>query len=48
LIKIKRGTDDEFDQFLSELSGLLMKYNFEFSKGRKVRDISIKSAPEEK
>jgi len=41
-------TDDEFDQFLSELSGLLMKFNFEFSKGRKGRDISIISAPEEK
>jgi len=41
-------TDDEFDQFLSELSGLLVKYNFEFSKGRKARDISIVSAPEEK
>ncbi len=41
-------TDDEFDHFLSELSGLLVKYNFEFSKGRKARDISIISAPEEK
>ncbi len=41
-------TDDEFNQFLSQLSGLLMKYNFAFSKGRKDRDISIKSAPEEK
>ena len=41
-------TDDEFDQFLSELRGLLMKYSFEFSKGRKARDISIISAPEEK
>ena len=38
-------TDDEFDQFLSELGGLLVKYNFEFSKGRKARDISIVSAP---
>ncbi|MCR3921417.1 MAG: helix-turn-helix domain-containing protein [Firmicutes bacterium] len=41
-------TDDEFDQFLSELSGLLRKYSFEYSKGRKARDISIISAPEEK
>ncbi|PKM89212.1 MAG: hypothetical protein CVU87_05715 [Firmicutes bacterium HGW-Firmicutes-12] len=41
-------TDDEFDQFLSELSELLMKYNYEFSKERKARDISIISAPEEK
>lgn len=30
------------------VSGLLMKYNYEFSKGRKARDILIKSAPEEK
>ncbi len=41
-------TDDEFDQFLSELSELFKKYTFEFSKGRKVRDISILSAPEDK
>ncbi len=41
-------TDDEFDQFLSELGDLFKKYNFEFSKGRKARDISIISAPEEK
>jgi len=41
-------TDDEFDQFLSELRELLVKYHFEFSKGRKARDISIISAPEEK
>ena len=41
-------TDDEFDHFLSELRGLLMKYSFDFSNGRKARDISIISAPEEK
>ncbi|VDN47120.1 conserved protein of unknown function [Petrocella atlantisensis] len=41
-------TDDEFDEFLSELSGLLMKYSFEASKGRKARDISIISTAEEK
>lgn len=41
-------TDDEFDQFLSELSGLFMKYNFDFSNGRKARDISIISIAEEK
>lgn len=40
-------TDNEFDQFLSELRGLLIKYSFEFSQGRKARDISIISAPEE-
>jgi DNA-binding transcriptional ArsR family regulator len=40
-------TDDEFDQFLSELSGLFMKYNFDFSNGRKARDISIISIAEE-
>lgn len=41
-------TDDEFDQFLSELGGLLRKYSFEYSKARMARDISIISAPEEK
>jgi DNA-binding transcriptional ArsR family regulator len=40
-------TDNEFDQFLSELRGLLVKYNFEISEGRKTRDISIVSAPGE-
>ncbi len=41
-------TDEEFDQFLLELGALLKKYSFEFSEGRKTRDISIISAPEEK
>ena len=41
-------TDDEFDEFLSDLRGLLTKYTHEFSEGRKARDISIISAPEEK
>ncbi len=41
-------TDEEFDQFLAELSSLLRKYSFEFTEGRKVRDISIISTPEEK
>ena len=41
-------TDDEFDAFLFELKELFAKYNFEFSKGRKARDISIISIPEEK
>ena len=41
-------TDDEFDQFLAELGGLLRKYTFESSKERRARDISIISAPEEK
>ncbi len=40
--------DNEFDQFLSELRGLLIKYNFEASDGRKARDISVISAPTEK
>jgi len=37
--------DNEFDQFLSELRGLLIKYNFEVANGRKARDISIISSP---
>ncbi len=37
--------DHEFDQFLSELWGLIQKYNFEFVEGRKARDISIISSP---
>lgn len=45
---ILMATDDEFDQFLSELSGLLTKYSFETTKGRKARDISIISTAEEK
>ena len=40
--------DNEFDQFLSELRGLLIKYSFEFANGRKARDISVISAPIEK
>ncbi|MGE5396380.1 MAG: helix-turn-helix domain-containing protein [Chitinophagales bacterium] len=40
--------DNEFDQFLSELRELLLKYNFEYAAGRKARDISIISAPTEK
>ena len=39
--------DNEFDLFLSELRGLLIKYNFEAQDGRKARDISIISAPVE-
>jgi len=39
--------DNEFDQFLSELRGLLIKYNFEVADGRKARDISVISAPTE-
>ncbi len=39
--------DNEFDQFLSELRGLLIKYNFEVANGRKARDISVISAPTE-
>lgn len=38
--------DQEFDEFLSELWELMKKYNFEASEGRKVRDISIISSPE--
>ncbi len=40
--------DNEFDQFLTELRELIIKYNFEFTTGRKARDISIISAPTEK
>lgn len=39
--------DNEFDQFLSELRGLLIKYNFESANRRKPRDISIISSPVE-
>lgn len=41
-------TDEEFEAFLSELRELIIKYNFEYLEGRKARDISIVSAPEEK
>ena len=37
--------DDEFDQFLSDLRGLLLKYSFEYASGRKSRDISVISSP---
>ncbi|MGD9676957.1 MAG: helix-turn-helix domain-containing protein [Vulcanibacillus sp.] len=40
--------DNEFDQFLFELRGLLIKYNFEVANGRTARDISVISAPTEK
>lgn len=39
--------DNEFDQFLWELRGLFIKYNFEVANGRKSRDISIISSPAE-
>ncbi len=39
--------DNEFDQFLSELRELLLKYSFQNTDGRKPRDISIISAPPE-
>ncbi len=37
--------DDEFDRFLSDLRGLLIKYSFEYTNKRKARDISVISAP---
>ena len=38
--------DDEFDQFLSEMRELVLKYyNFEVTDERRVRDISIISTP---
>lgn len=40
-------TDEEFDQFLKELGELFMKYTLEFKEGRRARDISIISTPEE-
>lgn len=40
--------DAEFDQFLAELRELLIKYNFETTNGRKIRDISILSVPVER
>lgn len=39
--------DNEFNQFLLELKGLIIKYNFEVENGRKARDISIISSPVE-
>ncbi|KUP23216.1 helix-turn-helix domain-containing protein [Paenibacillus sp. DMB5] len=40
--------DREFDQFLLELQGLLIKHSHEMSEGRRPRDISIISAPPKK
>ena len=37
--------DDEFDEFLSELQGLFVKYHYGAAAGRKPRDITIISAP---
>lgn len=39
--------DQEFDQFLSELQTLLIKYHYDTAAGRKPRDISIISSPVE-
>lgn len=39
--------DQEFDQFLSELQTLLIKYHYDMADGRKPRDISIISSPVE-
>lgn len=39
------ANDTEFDQFLSELQELLLRYSFKDAEGRKARDISIISAP---
>ena len=37
--------DAEFDNFVLELSELILKYNLDSSEGRKPRDISIISSP---
>lgn len=37
--------DQEFEQFLSELQALIIKYHYNVAKGRKARDISIISSP---
>lgn len=37
--------DAEFNQFLMELKDLLLKYNLEYVKGRRARDISVISTP---
>lgn len=37
--------NEEFNEFLSELQKLLVKYHYEVADGRKPRDISIISAP---
>lgn len=39
--------DQEFNQFLSELQTLLIKYHYDMADGRKPRDISIISSPVE-
>jgi DNA-binding transcriptional ArsR family regulator len=39
--------DGEFNQFLLELRDLLNKYNLEYMKGRRARDISVISTPTE-
>lgn len=39
--------DREFDQFLSELQTLFIKYHYDMAEGRKPRDISIISSPVE-
>ena len=38
-------TDEEYDAFVEDLQQLLQKYSFEYTEDRKVRDISIISAP---
>lgn len=40
--------DSEFDQFLTELSGLITRYSFEVAEGRKARDICVMSVPVER
>lgn len=37
--------DSEFDHFLTDLRDLLLRYTFESNQERKIRDISIISAP---
>ncbi|PKM94604.1 MAG: hypothetical protein CVU84_08785 [Firmicutes bacterium HGW-Firmicutes-1] len=41
-------SDKEFDQFIEELRQLILKYNYESTERRIVRDISIISSPVEK
>lgn len=38
-------TDEEYDQFLSDLRDLLIRYSFEAQEGRRPRDVSFLSAP---
>ena len=40
-------SNTEFDQFLTELRELLLKYSFKVENGRKARDISVISSPVE-